>query len=801
MRMIRRLLDMSPREILHRGREKALREAERFAQIIGPEKSEPLGSLSWQCLFRSATTERFYHAADTGGRDRSREFVQSLYPDWTRRAADEAAAILDGRLEILGRAATRLHPGFSWHNDPVSGFNWERRFWADYDLVTEGHCHDPKFVHELNRHQHLARLAKAYFLTGREEFALEVVTQLVGWVEQNPPKTGIHWHSSLEIGIRCLSWLWAISFVSDSPAFDERAARTIGESLERQLAHVHRYPSVYSSPNTHLIGEAAALVVGGLVLADRPAAATWVRDGMSILLKELQLQVLADGVHGELSTYYHCYAIDFYVQAFVLAEQRGIPPPRWAWARVEQMIAFLGHVAGVDGELPRLGDDDGGRALALGSRDYRYYGDGLVIGAILFSRSDFKYLARRFREEAFWMLGVPGWRSFEALASRPPANRHFLYPDGGYAIQRSGWGSDATQLIFDCGALGILTGAHAHADSLSIILRKGGEDLLIDPGTYQYGGAEGLRTYFRSTRAHNTVSVDGLDQSRAGNVFSWERRAETSLKPPLDFARVQYVDAEHSGYRSLADPVSHRRRVMFADPYYWILIDEFDAESVHQYDFHFHFAPEIKVLVGPSRSPREVETVGAGEHAGLLLFSLGTDPVEASVLRGRSVPPDGWMSESYGTRRPSPILRTSMIAEGRAAAITCLFPIELSEPGIHRCFAREISAEGDPWLGYAIRHGEFVDLVFVGREPEAEIRFGDCRMRGEFFWMRTRSEQPIEVLSVRGLLVEFKDTRILESEVPESAFFELGKDWVATEHTQRKGRVYVRHLWDSQVRQ
>jgi len=69
---------------------------------------------------------------------------------------------------------------------------------------------DPKIIHELNRHQHLPRLAKAYLLTGDERYSSEAVAQLNIWIDQNPPGRGINWQSSLEIGIRAISWLWTI---------------------------------------------------------------------------------------------------------------------------------------------------------------------------------------------------------------------------------------------------------------------------------------------------------------------------------------------------------------------------------------------------------------------------------------------------------------------------------------------------------------------------------------------------------------------------------------------------------------
>ena len=160
---------------------------------------------------------------------------------------------------LLGYGPLELGREIDWHRDPVTGQIWEQRFWADYRPLHDGEGRDSKIIHELNRHQHLPRLAKAYLLTGDERYASEAVAQLNSWIDQNPPGRGINWQSSLEIAIRTISWLWTIFLLLPSKAFDEASAQRIGDSLFAQLEHVQRYTSVFTSPNTHLIGEAAAL--------------------------------------------------------------------------------------------------------------------------------------------------------------------------------------------------------------------------------------------------------------------------------------------------------------------------------------------------------------------------------------------------------------------------------------------------------------------------------------------------------------------------------------------------------------
>src|SRR5262249_44640174 len=189
-----------------------------------------------------------------------------------------------------------------------------------------------------------------------------------------------------------------------SHALDEQRLRRICRSLFAQLDHVYRYPSIYTSPNTHLIGEAAALFLAGVVFPELPRAQSWRDFGMRTLIDEMPRQVLSDGVYGELSSYYHCYATDFYLHALILAKQNQIPFPEPVWNTLSRMLDFVMHFTRSDGTVTALGDDDGGRVLAFASENYLSYRDGLCSGSLLFNRPDFKYQAGGLCAESLWLL-------------------------------------------------------------------------------------------------------------------------------------------------------------------------------------------------------------------------------------------------------------------------------------------------------------------------------------------------------------------------------------------------------------
>jgi hypothetical protein len=714
IRKLERLRAMSSRELTHRVRAKVSSELDRIVAGIGVPNQPAVAAGSFKDYLAGAPADRFYcsHAENL------QPFIRENFPQWIDRAVDEADKICRHELTILGYGLVDLGPEIDWHRDPVTGRLWEQRFWADYRPEYDSGGRDPKIIHELNRHQHLPRLAKAYCLTGDERYAIEAVAQLNSWIDQNPPGRGINWQSSLEIGIRAISWLWTIFLLLPSRSFDDISAQRIGDSLFAQLDHVHRYTSIFSSPNTHLIGEATALFIAGLVFQDLKRPAIWFRRASALLTEAAEKQVLDDGVYGELSSCYHCYALDFFLQATVLAEQNGFHLPEPVPHKVRGMLQFLMHLTRPDGTLPSLGDDDGGRALALDRKDYQSFQDGLCLGAIHYRRGDFKYQAGAFCEEALWMLGTDGWEAYRLLKSRVPAQTQAYYPFAAYLVQRSGWGPLDSHVVFDCGGLGMLTGAHAHADALSVTLFSRGRELLVDPGTFVYNCAPAWRRYFRSTPAHNTVTIDGRDQAEQGGTFHW--RTNICSRAARDFTSpgIAYAEGEHDGYRRLPQGVTHRRRLLHVPPESWIVVDDFRGSGEHRFDFHYHLPPD------------------AGTSA-LRLCVIASEPVKTARI-------EGWTSRGYGDKRPCSTLRATFAGPVPAAAMTFLSPDGPCDPAVER-----LTVESGSGLACSYKHGGFEDIAVLST-GDSEIAVLDFRMRGEFFWLRLEGGALKQVLAVRA---------------------------------------------------
>src|SRR5262249_11820899 len=247
---------------------------------------------------------------------------------------------------------------------------------------------------------------RAYWLTADTRYRDRCVFELTSWLEANPPLTGINWASMLEIGLRSISWLWAVAFFADDNGRDESPwIVDLLLALDRQLTHVERNLSYYFSPNTHLLGEALALYVAGRSLPELGRSPRREALGRRILLDEIDRQIAPDGGHCELSTHYQRYTLDFYLLALVVARVTEDASATQFEPAVARLACATRLLADDQGRLPHLGDDDGGELFPIAGRAPDDVRDSLAVAAALLGRPDLEIGPAP--EESCWLLASP----------------------------------------------------------------------------------------------------------------------------------------------------------------------------------------------------------------------------------------------------------------------------------------------------------------------------------------------------------------------------------------------------------
>jgi hypothetical protein len=348
-----------------------------------------------------------------------RDRVLAQWPGARQDAVDRADRLLENRHDFLGYRDVHCtrNGQLDWHFDPIHKKQAPRIFFADVPFLDPG-IGDHKVIWELNRHQHWLQLARAAWLTEHPKYSQAIVTQLEDWLAQNPPLIGVNWASMLEIGFRALSWTFALHSLlgvgswrlgvssSDTPWLVD-----ILIALDRQLAHVERHLSYYFSPNTHLTGEALALYVAGTALPELASSGRWVETGRSVLLAEIEKQILPDGGHVERSTHYQRYTLDFYLLAALTARRAGdTSAARRFEEAVGRLADFTITIADTNGRLPHIGDDDGGMLWPLAGRSCDDVRDSLALASVVLERRELA--AWGIPEEVLWIAG-PGDTRFQ----------------------------------------------------------------------------------------------------------------------------------------------------------------------------------------------------------------------------------------------------------------------------------------------------------------------------------------------------------------------------------------------------
>ncbi len=541
-----------------------------------------------------------------------REAILRRWPNAASQAVRRANQMLQGEHDLLGYHGLRFaQPGqaIDWHLDPVSGHSAPRRFWADVAFL-DARNGDHKVIWEINRHQHWVALGRAMVLSGDRRYRVAILEQLAGWLAANPPLVGINWASMLELAFRSLSWVATLHLLLGDPSSDD-AGGSEGSwlvdmllGLDRQLAHIEDNLSHYFSPNTHLLGEALALYVTGLALPELRRAPRLVEVGRRILLEQLEQQVEPDGGHAERSLHYHRYTLDFYMLAWLAAERCGDSAAPAFRAAAHKLAYFLRELADDNGDVPQIGDDDGGALWAITGRDSDNARDSLALAAVAL---DCPTLAPwGLTEEAFWLA----WSSRREhlrgeSAPLPPAApaeaRTTAFPDTGYVVLRDGAGG---HLVFDAGPHGFLNGGHAHADALAVTLTLAGRRLLVDPGTSTYTGDAVLRDRLRRTMNHNTLALDGRSSSLPAGPFHWRSQTDARLAGSGGRGAFGWADGCHDGYPGFR----HRRIVVHGPHAGWLVIDDVSGAAPTQAQLHWHFDPLWSVTVtgqpGAARAPR-----------------------------------------------------------------------------------------------------------------------------------------------------------------------------------------------------
>jgi hypothetical protein len=438
-----------------------------------------------------------------------------------------------------------------------------------------------EFVPTLNRMDFWQDLTQAYLFTGNAAYVTELTNQLASWSQQNPAladpnsygANAPHWNL-LDTAIRAESWAWSYQQIVNSAAWTADANTLFLYKLQ-QTGDFLRRVTPYDAASNRTVFHAKGLLSIAQLAPEFLGASEWETYSRALLFKAFDAQFFNDGGHVEQSPGYTANIVDDLLEAYWLDQKKG-DAAAWPASRVSKLNSAMNsylQILDPNGAVPALSDSY--RSTALTS----------LLKARIALNNTTAYPAAKPRMRDVWLFGSATAQTYlgsPVNPALPDRGKTYGMVDAGYYIARSsGTDVDAKQITFDAGPTG---GIHGHPDLLNFELFGYGRALISDPGLFTYNSSDANRQYVVSTKAHNTINVDGLSHS------ALEGKANPGFKvdgADLSSDHVQ-VTAHHFAYASLNGGPVLTRSLWYDLDGTALIVDWAEASNSHQYQVSFN---------------------------------------------------------------------------------------------------------------------------------------------------------------------------------------------------------------------
>lgn len=586
--------------------------------------------------------------------------VAQQYPEQAAAIVAAADRAISHEFDLLGSGPfVPVDPGrearggylpIDWYLDPVQHLRFPERVpYREWNLLEmRPGLADVKFPWEMSRCQHWLPLAQAFRITGDTRYATEVFDQHDDFMAANPVGFGVNWTCTMDVAIGAFNWAMAADLIHAARQADAgRVAGLYSSIFDRGHFIERNLENKYEVTSNHFLSNVVGLFGVAMLFRELPSGQRWVARCREWLEQEIRVQVLADGADYESSVPYHRLVTELFLSGARLAQLDAHPLSNEYLAKLRLMFVFLEAVLRPDGRVPQIGDADDGRVHIFSNygqwqpQDARHL---LAPAAAMFNEPQW------WRSDDEWAHWETAWWGLTAPSTRQIVEQSVghLFPDAGLAVSK-----DAAQyLLISNGKVGTNGfGNHKHNDLLSFEFHDRGHPLIVDPGSFVYTSNPDARNRFRSTRAHNTLVVDGEEQ----NEFKaeWLFRMFEKAKPEhLQFESSETTvvyHGRHDGYQRFSGAIIHERRFELDRSSGTLRIDDsLKGSGSHSLQWSFHFAPGVAV----SASTRGI-VLAAGSDQWILHINRAMTPV---------IGQDSY-SPSYGVALPSIVVSYSVTAD------------------------------------------------------------------------------------------------------------------------------------------
>ncbi len=586
---------------------------------------------------------------------------------------------------------------------------------------------------QLNRFFTLGSLARAWLQTGQSHYVQAARDYIEDWIASHPtPQSSAtfsmqRYDNVLNLGLRMgdsqhNGWLGTLPAFMSSPIFDEAFVRCVIDSAAAQLNYLSEHPA----PTINWrIANADALLLSGIRISHHPSSQVWRRVGVRLLNDAFRRQVLRDGAHMERTPGYHHWMTRVADKFVTLA--RHVPEIRLDLNRdivaglYDYAVAALrpngAHNGIHDSQGSRITPDNDGPAPSRNA-----------ISTALQDRAAFRK-----------SVGLP--------EQDPPTSAFFL--DAGQAYLRTDWSPDATYVTFDATTYG---GGHCHLSRNAIQIHAFGKTLLPDPGWLTYEGSDPASFHGKSTRAHNTLNLNGWNQSSSNpsitRFFHADARqvAKGATLPVYDLCRSDYEGGYwQSNYNWGFDRMSHGiwashcRIALFVHDLGVLVIDNMYRvpTSLPESDA---FIPSVEanwqLMEGDVNLDLNNRVVHTAHERGNVALHMAVIPEGAEVTmaagigRKEEATIRGWLPTDDGLAPASQVrIELPHMHKRYADFVTMILPFAGSTPAAVKIKAQSASGIKPGWLELAHADGRCDQFAWMYR---MDMMLGSCELFGGF---------------------------------------------------------------------
>lgn len=395
--------------------------------------------------------------------------------------------------------------------------------------------------YNLHYFEYLFKLANEYSKGNKQNKYYEKFRDLItNWIDNNPYAYGDGWHP-YTISLRITNWIAAYQTFKENIRCDYDFDKCFRESIFTQYKYLQTNLEKDVLGN-HYFENIKALIIGSIFFEDTKVKGKFKKE----LLKQLKEQILEDGMHFELSPMYHKIILEDLIKITYWLKNEDIYIHLITY--IQKMIDVTYSFENNFGKTPAFNDSADGV-----SKDYKC------------------------------LLEV--------------CNKYFkLSPKSNTSLDKSGFyiiEDRFKKLIFDTGDIcPTYLPAHGHCDALSFELSINGSPFIVNSGTYQYESGE-WRDFFRSTKAHNTVSISYNEQSQFWGSFRVAKRIKKVRRKQFIYKNIQwYAGAYVSHYGA-----EHKRFIGYIDEETMIVLDYVNTKFKDNIQSYLHFVPETSVEI------------------------------------------------------------------------------------------------------------------------------------------------------------------------------------------------------------